>query len=98
VFIVEWVGLIAAALTSTSFFPQAYKVIRTRQLMDISLTMYVIFVTGITIWIVYGAMLGLTSILICNAVTLIPASIILFLKIQDAIRSRNMNRMHHTKV
>ncbi|WP_353949124.1 SemiSWEET transporter [Sporolactobacillus sp. Y61] len=94
----EWIGLVAAALTSVSFFPQAVRVIRTRQLMDISLSMYIVFVAGVTIWIVYGLMLHLTSIFICNVVTLIPASIILILKIQYVIKTKSTKKMQRTKI
>lgn len=79
----EWIGLIAGALTSLSFFPQALKLIRLKQLNGISLTMYICFTLGVTLWVIYGFFFHSISIVICNAVTLIPANIILFLKIKD---------------
>lgn len=87
----------AGALTSVSFFPQALQVIKTRRLTDISLTMYVIFVAGLVIWVVYGLLLHLASIVICNVVTLIPASVILTLKIQDTLRRKKQTENQLTK-
>ena len=43
----EWLGYIAALLTTGSFVPQAVKTIRTRNTTGISLAMYVIFTIGV---------------------------------------------------
>ena len=41
------IGTIAAILTTISFFPQAYQVIKTKDTSSISLGMYVAFVLGV---------------------------------------------------
>jgi MtN3 and saliva related transmembrane protein len=45
----EWIGFVAAALTTGSFLPQAIMTIRTRNTSGISLGMYVIFTLGVAI-------------------------------------------------
>ncbi|RYM06557.1 hypothetical protein EWH99_02720 [Sporolactobacillus sp. THM7-7] len=87
----EGIGFIAAALTSTAFFPQAIKVIKSRQVVDISLAMYVTFVIGLISWIIYGFARHLLSIFICNIITLIPASIILIIKIRAILNAKRMS-------
>lgn len=48
------VGTIAAILTTISFMPQAYQVIKTKDTSSISLGMYIAFVLGVFLWIIHG--------------------------------------------
>jgi MtN3 and saliva related transmembrane protein len=50
----EVLGYIAAFLTTAAFFPQTIKTIRTRDTKSISLAMYVLFTSGIALWLWYG--------------------------------------------
>jgi len=76
------IGIIAATLTTISFVPQVVKLIRTRHTKDISLSMYIIFVTGVFFWLVYGIMLGKFPIIAANVVTLSLTGVILYLKVR----------------
>lgn len=82
----DFIGLIAACLTTLSFVPQAWLVIRTRQTAGISLAMYSLFTAGITLWLVYGIMKQDFPIIIANFITVILASIILTLKIRNTLK------------
>ena len=44
------IGTIAAILTTISFLPQAYQVIKTKDTSSISLGMYVAFILGVFLW------------------------------------------------
>jgi MtN3 and saliva related transmembrane protein len=79
---VEVIGYIAAALTTASFVPQAWKTFRTKDVSGISLGMYSMFTAGITLWLVYGLMLGAWPIVIANVVTISLACTILAMKIR----------------
>ncbi|MDX9846502.1 MAG: SemiSWEET transporter [Tenuifilaceae bacterium] len=79
-------GLIAATLTTISFFPQAVKIIKTRDAHSISLVMYSILVVGIAMWVVYGFLVGDLPILLANIITLIPTLVILVIKIRETAR------------
>ena len=46
----EWLGYVAATLTTLAFVPQALKTIRSRDTGGISLGMYVVFTIGIAFW------------------------------------------------
>lgn len=75
-------GLIAAVFTTTSFLPQAVKTIRTKNTKDISLAMYLIFSSGVLLWLLYGIFIKDFPVIIANAVTLVFALIILAYKLK----------------
>ena len=77
----EIIGLVAAALTTSAFIPQVYKVYKEKSAVGISLTMYLIFFVGLSLWLLYGYLVGSISIVIANGVTLILAAIIIYLSL-----------------
>lgn len=76
------IGFLAAVLTTVSFLPQVIRVVKTHSTKDISLAMFIIFCTGIFLWLIYGIKIGDTPIIIANAVTFILAGIILVFKLK----------------
>ncbi|MEK7547171.1 MAG: SemiSWEET transporter [Patescibacteria group bacterium] len=76
-------GLIAATLTATSFFPQVLKCWRTGQTKDISLPMYLIINTGFFLWIIYGFLISDLPLIAANIVAFLAASLILFFKLKN---------------
>lgn len=78
----EWMGYMAAALTTVSFVPQAIKTIRSRDTHGISLAMYVIFTAGVACWFGYGVFLGSWPMIAANSVTFVLAVTILGLKLR----------------
>ena len=81
-FWIELIGFIAAALTTSSFIPQAIKTFRSRDTQSISLGMYVIFTIGIACWMVYGVLLESWPMIIANLITLSLAAAILGMKLR----------------
>ncbi|WP_319200832.1 SemiSWEET transporter [uncultured Ilyobacter sp.] len=79
----EYVGFIAASLTTLSFLPQTIKIIKTRDTKSISLGMYMMFVLGVAFWLVYGLYTGDMPIILANFITLILSSVILVFKIKE---------------
>lgn len=75
------VGYLAATLTTVSFVPQAYKVIRTRDTESISLVMYILFSGGVAMWLLYGIVLTNFPIILANSITLSLSLVILYFKI-----------------
>lgn len=79
----EWISLIgylAASLTALSFLPQAIKVITTRNTQGISGLMYVMFVCGLVMWLIYGLLIEDTAVSMANFLTLVFALPILVIK------------------
>jgi len=78
----EWIGYIAAVLTTVSFIPQAIMTIRTRDTRGISRGMYMIFTVGVAFWLAYGIAVDSGPMILANTVTLGLAVTILALKIR----------------
>ena len=84
------IGILAGALTSCSFIPQAYLVIKTKSTEGISIPMYSLFTIGVFIWIVYGFLLNDLAIILTNIVTFVPAVIILTLTVKFQLQKKRM--------
>ena len=77
-------GFIAGILTTAAFLPQALLAWKTRDLRGVSLPMYVIFTTGVALWLVYGILTASLPVIAANAITLPTALLILVLKIKES--------------
>ena len=76
----SWIGYLAAMLTTLSFLPQSIKVITTRNTQGISGLMYVMFVCGLVLWLIYGLLIEDTAVSMANFLTLLFALPILVIK------------------
>jgi len=76
------IGLLAALLTTAAFLPQVLHTLATRDTRGISLRMYVIFVAGVLLWLIYGLLTGDLPLILANGVTLLLAGAILILKLR----------------
>ena len=74
---IELVGAIAGILTTSAFFPQAIKTIRTRDTRGLSLAIYAMLLLGVTLWLAYGVVIGSWPLIIANAVVLVPQSLVM---------------------
>jgi MtN3 and saliva related transmembrane protein len=73
-------GLVAGSLTTLAFVPQVVKIWRTRSADDISTIMFLLFSTGVLLWLLYGIALNAPPIIVANGVTLVLALLVLVLK------------------
>ena len=73
----QWLGYLAASLTTASFVPQAWQTFRSTDLAGISIGMYSTFTLGVLLWLGYGLALGAWPIILSNAVTLALVATIL---------------------
>ena len=80
--LIDWVGSLAAFLTTASFIPQAWKTFRSRDVSGISLGMYSLFTAGVALWLVYGLLLMAWPIIIANVITTSLALAILVMKLR----------------
>ncbi len=79
----EYIGFLAASLTTVAFVPQALQSWQTRDLSGISLPMYSMFSTGVLFWLIYGVMINSWPVMIANAITLMLACVVLILKVRS---------------
>jgi MtN3 and saliva related transmembrane protein len=77
--IVTVVGYLAAVCSVTSFTPQAWKIIKTRDTTSISAPMYAITVIGFAFWLAFGTLKREWPIIVPNGVCLIVSSFILLM-------------------
>jgi MtN3 and saliva related transmembrane protein len=76
------VSAVAATLTTVAFVPQAIHIIRFRETRAISLQMYVVFATGVALWLIFGVMIWNWPIMAANAITLALALTIIRMKLR----------------
>jgi MtN3 and saliva related transmembrane protein len=80
---VALIGYAAATFTTASFFPQAIKTVRSGDVGAISLPMYLLLTLGISLWGIYGLITGDGPLIVANAITLIPALVVLDCKLKS---------------
>ncbi len=78
----EILGFAAGTLTTIAFVPQFLKAWKTKSTKDISLSMFLIFTIGVSLWLIYGIMKLDYPIIAANAITVTLASMILAMKIK----------------
>lgn len=76
------VGYAAGALATAAFVPQVAKTFKARSARDISLGMYVLFCTGVALWLLYGLLIASWPVVVSNVVTLLLAGAVLILKLR----------------
>ena len=74
------VGVAAALCSMTSFAPQIAKIWRERDASSVSLRMYLVTVTGFSLWIAYGVFIDSWPVAISNCVCLAMSGAVLALK------------------
>jgi MtN3 and saliva related transmembrane protein len=74
---VTLIGYLATICSMTSFTPQAWKIIKTRDTSGISAPMYAITVLGFALWLAFGIMKAEWPIIITNGVCLLLSAFIL---------------------
>lgn len=75
------IGMLAGFCTTAAFLPQVIRVWRTRRADDISLGMYLLFVSGTVLWLVYGLLIGSLPVVLYNIITSLLAGAVLLLKL-----------------
>jgi len=79
--IVTLIGAAAAILSTTSFMPQAVKIIRTRDTSAISTGMYIVTVLGFVSWTAYGVLSKAWPVTASNGICLVLSAFILTMKL-----------------
>lgn len=79
---IDLIGYLAGILVLSSLIPQVIKSWKTKSTTDLSTTRYLIYISGIILWLVYAIIIFNIPMIISNILALILASIILSLKIR----------------
>ena len=78
----EFIGLVAAVLTTAAFLPQVYKTWKTKDVESLSLTMYLVFFIGILLWLIYGFLIKSLPVILGNAITAISGGFLIYFKLK----------------
>ena len=81
---------LAASLTTSSFFPQAYLTLRSGDTRALSLPMCLLRTSALATWLVYGLFSHSGPIAVANSLALMPMALVLERKL------RNQQRDNHT--
>lgn len=79
---VTWLGFLAGLLTTAGFVPQLWKSYRTKKVEDVSLVQPLILLTGMSLWLTYGILLGDPAIIAANAVSMTLNLALIVIKIK----------------
>lgn len=79
---VEWVGFVAAALTTSAFVPQLRRIVQLKSAREISLGTFSMYTVGVMLWFVYGASLHSVPMIVSNSLGLAVSIAILYFKVK----------------
>ena len=82
-----YVGYVAGALTVVSYFPQAVRAWKTKQVKDLSKPMLAMLVAANVLWITYGVVSSSLPIIITNVGTLLLTGAIFVAKLKFGTRA-----------
>jgi MtN3 and saliva related transmembrane protein len=88
--LIEILGFTAAVLTTLSFLPQALRIRRLGTAGDVSLTMYLMMVSGQALWLIYGIVIASPSMIAANVVGISLVTWVLSMKLRDVRRRRSL--------
>lgn len=91
---VNLVGSVAAVCTTLALVPQLARVWRLKTARDISLLMFMVYSVGELLWLIYGIYIHSMPVIAANAVSLVLALFILWLKLHYG--DGNAPLAHHT--
>ena len=77
---IEILGLLAGTITSITFIPQVIHVYKTKSAKDMSLTMLLLLLLGVSMWLGYGVIVKSIAIIYTNSMVFFMACLLLFFK------------------
>lgn len=75
----EILGLLAGVCTTAAVVPQLLKAWKTKKVEDVSPGMFLVLVTGLALWVVYGVIRNDLPIIATNGTALFLNSLMLYL-------------------
>lgn len=84
----DYIGYVAAFLTTAAFLPQALHTIKTRNTDSLSLSMYILFTLGVLCWLFYGIILQDHAIIVANGITFCLSLTVLIIKLINTVSAK----------
>ena len=76
---IEFMGCLAGILTSFAFFPQIFKLLRTKSSNGISIFTYITTLIGCILWLGYGLLLESFALIAFNVINIFTSVMIIYL-------------------
>ncbi len=80
--IVQWVGIGAGLLTAFSMLPQLIKVIKEKKAEEISITMVIVLIAGLSLWVAYGVLKEDWPLIITNSFSVLVNILLLIFRLK----------------
>lgn len=78
---IDILGFVAAVLTTSAFLPQVYKTWKTKSAESLSLSMLIIFISGVFCWLAYGFFIKSQPVIWSNIITAISGCMLIYFKL-----------------
>ena len=78
----ELIGFIGGFLTTIGMVPQVWRLFKLKSSHEISMTYSLMLNIGIALWLIYGILQGLMSVIIWNGIALVLGCGIFYAKIK----------------
>jgi MtN3 and saliva related transmembrane protein len=78
----EYLGIIAGIFTSLAILPQIIRVYKLKSAHEISFIFSASLLFGVVLWLIYGILLGLVSLIIWNSIGVVLNGCLLFAKLK----------------
>jgi MtN3 and saliva related transmembrane protein len=75
-------GIAAGCFTTASTIPQIVKTIQSKDAKDVSVWMFSVLLTGVSLWTVYGVMKSDVPIVVFNSISVVLNVVMLVLKVR----------------
>lgn len=72
------IGMVAGACTTVAVVPQLIRTWRSKKVKDVSVKMFVVLITGVTLWCVYGILKNDFPIIITNGLSVLLNLIMMY--------------------
>jgi MtN3 and saliva related transmembrane protein len=86
----EAIGLIAGFLIAAGFIPQIIRVWKLRDAQEISLSFNLLNLSGTVLWLIYGLLQGLLSVIVWNGADTILVATLLAVKLKYGMRPKKL--------
>lgn len=83
---ITYLGLAGGFLTTIGFVPQVVRSYRTKSVDDVSLTQPIVLLCGMSLWFLYGILLGDIAIILANLFSIFLNLALIVIKINYARR------------
>jgi MtN3 and saliva related transmembrane protein len=88
----DWVnviGVTAGVFTTAAVIPQIVKAWKTKEVKDVSLGMFVVLLTGVSLWTIYGFLKNDLAIILANGISVLLNAFLLYILLRYGEHKHN---------